>query len=64
MSIRLPLLARLSDAVRVIIGVPSYRLYREHMAHHHPDDAPMSRGEFFDARQQARYSGKGGGRCC
>lgn len=54
----------LADAIRLIVGVPSYRRYLEHMAEHHPDARAMTRGEFFNARQQARYGGRNGGRCC
>lgn len=55
--------ARIADAVRVIIGVPSYARYCEHMAVHHPERAPMTEREFFVARQKARYEG-GQGKCC
>jgi len=58
------LLARVGEALCLIVGVPSYRRYREHMAAHHPGEAALSRGAFFNARQRARYDGKAGGRCC
>ncbi|WP_294393924.1 YbdD/YjiX family protein [uncultured Sphingomonas sp.] len=57
-------LARLAEAVRLIVGVPSYRLYCQHMAAHHPGEPVMSASAFFNARQDARYGGRGGGRCC
>ena len=57
-------LARTAEAVRLIVGVPSYRRYREHMALHHPHEPVLSEGAFFNARQEARYGGGGGGRCC
>lgn len=56
-------LAATAEAVRVIVGVPSYRRYREHMLAHHPERAVLSERAFFNARQKARYEG-GGGRCC
>jgi uncharacterized short protein YbdD (DUF466 family) len=56
--------ARAREAIGLIVGVPSYRRYCEHRASHHPDLPVMSRVEFFDARQRARYDGKSGGRCC
>ena len=56
-------LARIAEAVRVIVGVPSYRLYGEHMAAHHPEREPMDERAFHHARQKARYEG-GAGRCC
>lgn len=58
------LFSRMSDTVGVIVGASSYQRYCEHMAAHHPEQAPMTRGAFFNARQDARYGGKNGGRCC
>lgn len=60
----MPRLERLVEAVRLIVGVPSYRRYREHMAARHPEQPVMSEAEFFNARQAARYGGQNGGRCC
>jgi uncharacterized short protein YbdD (DUF466 family) len=31
---------------------------------HHPDQPVMDYATFFRERQDARYGGKGGGRCC
>lgn len=64
MSAAAPLATRIAEAIRLIVGVPSYRRYREHMAAHHPDDAVLSQRAFFNARQEARYGGRNGGRCC
>ena len=30
----------------------------------HPDQTPMTYEEFFRERQDARYGGKGGAKCC
>jgi uncharacterized short protein YbdD (DUF466 family) len=30
----------------------------------HPEQAPMTYEEFFRERQDARYGGKGGAKCC
>lgn len=57
-------LSRLAEAIRIVVGVPSYRTYREHMARHHPTRPVMTEPEFFRNRQDARYGGKNGGRCC
>jgi uncharacterized short protein YbdD (DUF466 family) len=57
-------LLKVADAVRVIVGVPSYRAYCEHMARHHPEGRVMTAAEFFRNRQDARYNRAGGGRCC
>ncbi|MCY1075937.1 YbdD/YjiX family protein [Archangium lansingense] len=48
---------------RLIIGVPDYDTYVEHMRLRHPERPVMSYAEFFDERMRARYRG-GGGRCC
>ncbi|MBJ6121386.1 YbdD/YjiX family protein [Sphingomonas mollis] len=58
------LFALIAETARSMVGVPSYAAYRAHMAEHHPDAAPMDQVAFFRDRQQARYGGKGGGRCC
>lgn len=48
---------------RLIIGVPDYDTYVEHLRRFHPERTPMTYEEFFIERQNARYKG-GGGRCC
>lgn len=50
----------------LLVGVPSYETYVEHMKHHHPDQPVKTRKEFFCEAQEARYNGKGGkvSRCC
>lgn len=58
------LLARLRETAHLMVGLPSYTAYLRHMAERHPDRTPMSEAEFFRDRQQARYGGKNGGRCC
>ncbi|MCH8684534.1 YbdD/YjiX family protein [Sphingosinicellaceae bacterium A1X5R2] len=47
-----------------MIGIPSYEAYCQHMAQRHPDLPVMSEAEFFRNRQEARYCGRNGGRCC
>ena len=55
----------LCDSARLMVGVPSYDAYVEHMRRTHPDREPMTYAEFFRDRQDARYGAKGGGfRCC
>ena len=58
------LLDQLRATARLMVGMPDYDAYLRHMAAHHPDRAPMDRTAFFRDRQQARYGGKSGGRCC
>ncbi len=48
---------------RLIIGVPDYDTYVEHLRRFHPERTAMTYEEFFNERQAARYKG-GGGRCC
>jgi len=58
------LFATLRRTARLMVGLPDYEAYCAHMATHHPDAAIMSRIAFFRDRQEARYGGKNGGRCC
>ncbi|MCU0951560.1 MAG: YbdD/YjiX family protein [Burkholderiaceae bacterium] len=48
---------------RLMIGVPDYDGYVEHMRRTHPEQVPMSYEAFFRERQAARYAGGGRG-CC
>jgi uncharacterized short protein YbdD (DUF466 family) len=50
----------------LLVGVPSYETYVEHMESHHPGEPVKSRKEFFCEAQEARYNAKGGkvSRCC
>jgi uncharacterized short protein YbdD (DUF466 family) len=52
--------------ISLLVGVPSYEKYVEHMALHLPDEPVKSRKEFFCEAQESRYSGKDGkvSRCC
>ncbi|WJH37488.1 YbdD/YjiX family protein [Paenibacillus sp. CC-CFT747] len=43
----------------LLVGVPSYEKYVEHMKEHHPDDPVQSRKDFFCEAQEARYNAKG-----
>lgn len=54
----------LGQAAKMMIGVPDYDNYVEHMRVNHPDQTPMTWEEFFRERQDARYGGKGGAKCC
>lgn len=58
------LAARVRETAHLMVGMPSYAAYRLHMERHHPEGPTMSEAEFFRDRQQARYGGKNGGRCC
>ncbi|ACS84766.1 MULTISPECIES: YbdD/YjiX family protein [Musicola] len=56
----------LGQAARMLVGIPDYDNYVQHMKTNHPDQDVMTYEAFFRERQQARYggSGKGGFRCC
>ncbi len=49
----------LGQAAKLMIGMPDYDNYVEHMRVNHPDQTPMTYEEFFRERQDARYGGKG-----
>lgn len=53
----------LGQTMRLMVGVPDYQTYLEHMSRTHPERTPMTYEEFFRERQQARYGGKLG-KCC
>lgn len=53
----------LAQSLRLMVGVPDYETYVDHVRRMHPDREPMSYEAFFRERQQARYGG-GSGRCC
>ncbi|HEY2896831.1 MAG TPA: YbdD/YjiX family protein [Gemmatimonadaceae bacterium] len=59
----LGLFARLSRALRTVLGVPDYARYLAHQRAKHPDATPLSREEFARERERARYEGTGS-RCC
>jgi uncharacterized short protein YbdD (DUF466 family) len=54
----------LRRTARLMVGMSDYDAYLRHMADHHPDRPVMDRTQFFRNRQEARYGGKNGGRCC
>lgn len=54
----------LGQSMRLMVGLPEYNTYLEHMERTHPGQAVMSYEDFYRERQQARYGdGKRGG-CC
>ncbi len=55
----------LTQSLRLMVGVPEYGTYVEHMKSVHPDRTIMTYEEFFRERQEARYGDKGRlNRCC
>lgn len=53
----------LGQAAKMLIGIPDYDNYVDHMKTNHPDKPYMTYNEFFRERQEARY-GSGGSSCC
>jgi uncharacterized short protein YbdD (DUF466 family) len=53
----------LANAARLMLGVPPYETYLQHVASTHPGQIPMTQGEFMQNRTNARF-GAGGLRCC
>ncbi|MGU2108865.1 YbdD/YjiX family protein [Pseudomonas aeruginosa] len=56
----------LGQAARMLVGMPDYDPYVEHMRTKHPDQPVMTSEEFFRERQEVRYGGGKGRpiRCC
>lgn len=54
----------LGQAARLMVGVPDYDTYVQHMRLTHPELPVMTYEEFFRERQEARYGGARAGRCC
>ena len=59
-----PFFQTLRRMAHLMVGQPDYDAYLRHMRDHHPSHAPMDRTAFFRNRQEARYGGKNGGKCC
>ena len=45
----------LLETLRLMVGIGSYKKYRQHMAQHHPEAAVMSETEYFRHCQESRY---------
>ena len=56
----------LGQAARLMVGVPDYDTYVQHMRLTHPERPVMDSETFFRERQEARYGGGDSrpGRCC
>ncbi len=46
----------------LLVGMPSYDKYVEHMRQNHPDKIPKSQSEFFKEAMEAKY-GAGRNKC-
>lgn len=54
------LVKRLQQSFRLMVGVPDYATYLEHMRTHHPDLEAMDEKTFFRYCVDARYPSGGG----
>ena len=54
----------LGQAARLMVGIPDYDTYVQHMRLNHPEQTPMTYEAFYNDRVEARYGGKGNARCC
>ena len=52
------------QSARLMVGQSSYSAYLDHMTRHHSGAPVMDEKAFFRHRQEVRYGGKSGGRCC
>lgn len=66
-NLDLPRVGRyLGQAARMMVGMPDYNTYVEHMKKTHPGQPFMDYEAFFKERLEARYGGGSGRpvRCC
>jgi len=56
-------ISRLAQSFRLMVGVRDYVGYVRHMQQQHPELTPMTEKAFHRYCIDARYLGKGGGRC-
>jgi uncharacterized short protein YbdD (DUF466 family) len=54
---------KLRQTGALMVGVPDYAHYVAHMREAHPDLPPLTEAEFVQSRMEARYGGKGAGKC-
>ncbi|WP_334095413.1 KCU-star family selenoprotein [Helicobacter typhlonius] len=60
---KIKLLYKRSDRfLHLLVGMPSYDKYVEHMRIHHPDEIPKTQKEFFAEALEAKY-GAGSTKC-
>ena len=54
------------DGARLMVGQGDYAVYADHIRRTHPDRPPMTEGEFFRNRENARFGvgNTSGFRCC
>jgi uncharacterized short protein YbdD (DUF466 family) len=55
---------RLVESARLCCGVPDYESYVRHLRQEHPERPVPDYATFFRERQDARYRGGSGTRCC
>lgn len=55
---------RMVQTARLCCGIPDYDNYVRHVLEKHPERTPMDYKTFFRERQEARFGGRNGFRCC
>lgn len=55
---------QVQQGARLMVGLPDYERYVDHMRTHHPDAPILDRAAFVREMQKRRYSGSGTNRCC
>lgn len=58
------LFEKMRQTALMMVGMPDYDSYVGHRRAHHPGEPVMTPTQFFRERQEARYGGKNGGKCC
>ncbi|MBE5108101.1 YbdD/YjiX family protein [Bacillus thuringiensis] len=58
--------AKRKQFISLLVGVPSYETYVDHMRKHHPEEEVVCQKQFFAEVQEARFNAKDGkiSRCC
>ena len=60
---RLPWMARIARAIRIVLGAPDYGAYRERLARDPACRAELAEREFVQRQLEERYA-RPGSRCC
>lgn len=55
--------ARAKQTALLMVGVPDYQAYLEHMQRTHPELQPMSKNAFFKRAQEGRFAGRKLNKC-
>ena len=56
-------LLKITNGLRMILGVPDYQQYKQHMQKNHPDQIMFTEIEYLVNRQNSKFDGASRG-CC